>query len=353
VSATPDMPHGPEAVTASWLSSALSTRFPGTEVAEVEVLAQHSGTTGRMRLGLEYAQGCGGPATLFVKLPPLDPAQQELVAATGMGRREARFYEGPARETPKRIPEVYFAAHGDRSEYVMVLEDLEASGCTFTSRSETHADEFGLALMESLARLHAHFWNDPRFDDELSWIRPAMRGGHGAKLVANAREMFADQFPPVFDALCELYIENDERICELWDVGEQTLIHGDTHSGNQFIDGDRIGLYDWAVISRSPWIRDVSIFLGNSCPTDVRRREQENWIRAYRQVLVDEGVDAPSFETLWERFRLGALYAWVASTTTASMGDRWQPIEVGMRGMTQATDTCADIETVEAFREAL
>src|SRR5262249_25976189 len=155
-----------------------------------------------------------------------------------------------------------------------------------------HAEQ----LIEGLARLHARFWEDPRFDDDYDWVQPAMRGSYGAKLIDGAREQFADEMPPVFGELCRLYAEHHEQICELWDRGERTLIHGDTHAGNQFVDGDRAGLYDWAVISRSPGIRDVAIFLGNSCPTDLRRREQDRWLRRYHDVLVEEGVDAPTFE---------------------------------------------------------
>jgi hypothetical protein len=348
------IPDRPEAITAGWLTGALASSLPGIEVVRVEVLEQHSGTTGRVRLRLAYAPGPTGPETVFVKLPPFEDSQRRMVAATDMGRREARFYQGPAREAPLRIPRPYFAAHGEeRTQYVMVLEDLATAGCTFSTRLRPYAEEHGQQLVEALARLHARFWDDPRFDGELSWVQAAMRGALGAKLVESAREQFRGDFPPVFAELCHLYVENHERICELWDVGERTLIHGDTHAGNQFVDGDRIGLYDWAVVSRSPGIRDVSIYLGNSCPTDLRRREQERWLRAYRQGLIDAGVDAPAFEVLWERYRLAVLYAWVAATTTASMGSRWQPIQVGMMGMRRATETCADLETVEAFREAL
>jgi hypothetical protein len=35
------------------------------------------------------------------------------------------------------------------------------------------------------------------------------------------------------------------------------------------------------------------------------------------------------------------------------MGDRWQPIEVEMLGMTRVTDARADVWTVEARRDAL
>ena len=98
------IPSGPEEVTASWLTAALASSLPGVEVSRVETLAQHSGTTGRMRLRLEYAPGSSGPETVFVKLPPFDESQRRLVAMTDMGRREARFYEGPASEAPLRLP---------------------------------------------------------------------------------------------------------------------------------------------------------------------------------------------------------------------------------------------------------
>jgi hypothetical protein len=341
-------------ITPSWLTEALSASAPGAKVARIRTLDSHSGTTGRLRLEVEYDPGPSGPPTVFVKLPPFDEAQRELVAKTDMGRREARFYAGPAAEAPLPIPRAYFAAHGDRpSDYIMVLEDLQATGCTFTNRLEPHAEELAEQLIAGLARLHAHFWNDPRFDNEFSWIKPAMRGGLGARLIENARTKFAADFPPVFDELCRLFVEHHQTVCEIWDQGERTLIHGDTHAGNQFNDRGRVGLYDWAVISQSPGIRDVSIYLGNSCPTELRRRQQDRWLQSYHQILIEAGVDAPPFEVLWDRYRRGVLYAWIAATTTASMGSKWQPLEVGRLGMERATDTCADLDTVGAFRDLL
>lgn len=348
------IPASPDDVTAGWLTEALQTSFPGVEVTGTEVLRRDSGTTGRMRLGLTCASGAAGPESVFVKLPPDSESQQQLVAATGMGVREARFYAGPAAELEVRIPQPYFAAAGEsNTEYVMVLEDLVASGCEFTTRLDPVSEEHGAQLMEYLSRVHATFWDDARFDGELSWVPEAMRGPFGAQLIGNAREQFADDFPPVFHALCELYIDHWEAICDLWDEGERTLIHGDTHAGNHFVDDGRVALYDWAVISRSPGIRDVAIYLGNSCPTEVRRAEQDAYLQRYHDALVQAGVDAPSVETLWTRYRRTVLYGWVAATTTASMGSTWQPIEVGMTGMQRSTDACADLETVEAIRNAL
>lgn len=341
-------------ITPAWMSAALAEAVPGADVAAVEVLDQHAGTTGRLRLGLAHAAGADGPASVFVKLPPPDERQQALVATTDMGRREARFYAGPGREAPMRIPGCWYAAAGEEpTEYVLVLEDLQASGCTFSTRLEPLPDDHAGALLEGLARVHARFWEDPRLDGEWSWIQPAMRGPYGATLVAAAKAKLAADLPPVFAELCDLYVEHHERIAEVWDEGERTLVHGDTHAGNQFADGTQAGLFDWAVISRSPGIRDVAIYLGNSCPTDLRRREQDGWLRRYHAALVAAGADAPSLEVLTDRYRRVVLYAWVAATTTAAMGSAWQPIEIGMLGTRRATDACADLDTLGALREVL
>jgi hypothetical protein len=347
-------PDRPEAVTPEWLGAALRTSLPGVEVAGVEILDRHTGTTGRARVRVDYASGSAGPETVFVKLPPFGDAQRRMVAATDMGRREARFYAEIAAETPVRVPRCFYAAHGaEPTDYILVLEDLQAAGCRFPESRGRHARERGGDVIQNLARLHAHFWNDARFGSELSWIAPAMRGALGPKLIERAREQFASELGPVFAELCRLYVEHHERVCDLMDEGAPTLIHGDAHTGNHFLDGDRVGFYDWAVISRSPGIRDVGNFLSNSCPPDVRRAEQDGWLRAYRETLVAAGVDAPPLELLWQRLRRALLYGWVAATTTAAMGSAWQPIEIGMNATRGATQACAELETLEAFREAL
>ncbi len=240
------IPDRPEAIAPVWLSEALSASLPGVEVVGVEVVDRHSGTTGRARLRLDYASGSTGPETVFVKLPPFQEAQRGLVAATDMGRREARFYDVLSTETPVRVPRCYFAAYGDEpTDYICILEDLDAAGCSFPKSVEAHAREHGGQLIEALAVLHAHFWEDERFQSELSWVPPAMRGALGAKLIDQARERFAGDLPPVFTELCRLYVEHHERVCDLWDEGGSTLIHGDCHTGNQFVDGEQVGLYDW------------------------------------------------------------------------------------------------------------
>ncbi len=48
-----------------------------------------------------------GPASLFVKLAPLDPVHREMIGATGMGEREVRFYADVAPSLELRVPRAH------------------------------------------------------------------------------------------------------------------------------------------------------------------------------------------------------------------------------------------------------
>jgi thiamine kinase-like enzyme len=120
-----------------------------------------------------------------------------------------------------------------------------------------------------------------------------------------------------------LYIERSGDIIALYGEGEQTLIHGDDHCGNLFVDAGRIGFYDWAVACRAPGVRDVAYFLCNSLPVETRRSEQDSLLARYRTVLAEGGwpLDAGTVD---RQYRLFAVYSWVAAVSTAAMGSPWR-----------------------------
>jgi Ser/Thr protein kinase RdoA (MazF antagonist) len=56
----------------------------------------------------------------------------------------------------------------------------------------------------------------------------------------------ADQLSDAYLAIAALYIDHGEAIEAAWDAGPRTLIHGDAHIGNLFLDGERVGFLDRA-----------------------------------------------------------------------------------------------------------
>jgi hypothetical protein len=347
------LPRIPEQITPSWLSTTLGSPR-GARAESVEIVAAHSGTTGRAMLRVAWAPGSDLPERVFVKLPPSDATQRRMVDATDMGRREARFYASLAREVPVRVPAALWSGWGgDSSQYLMLLEDLAATGCDFPLSNDPKLLDFTRALVDELARLHGHFADWSRFARAFAWVDGTMRNDWGRLLVQAGLDAFRDTSPPEFAAIGELYVAHMEAFNDWLDEGPHTLIHGDCHLGNLFRDGSRPGFLDWACLAHAPGLRDVAYFLCNSLPTALRRKEERDLLQRYRAGLAEAGAALPPFEQTWRDYRRFALSSWVAATTTAAAGSRMQPIEVGQRAMARTNAAVIDLDSLSLLRGAV
>jgi hypothetical protein len=362
--APPAIPADVAELTPEWCTSVLRRHAPDVEVTSVEVADAHSGTTGRVVLRLGYAGDQGPlPETLFCKLAPFDDGQRRLLRHWGIGVMEARFYGLLANDVAVRAPKVWHAEWDDRGSFVMVLEDLAASGCTFRRVDGPDPAGRALATVEELARLHTGFWESERFAADLSWVPERAGFGEGGgrdadSLAAAAHfarmpvEMFGDSMPAAFTEVGTLYAARVADVLDLWDEGERTLVHGDPHAGNLFDDHGRAGFFDWAMFSHSPGLRDVAYFCACSVPTEVRRAEEPRLLGRYLEVLAEGGVTVdPAVAD--RQYRLFAVFAWVSMSSTAAMGSRWQSAEYAMAAMERATAAVADLGSVDVLRDML
>jgi thiamine kinase-like enzyme len=345
-----NIPAEVDDLTPSWFSEALGERVTG-----VEVLDAHSGTTGRARVRL---QSDALPPTLFVKLQPFTPEQQTFLRQVGLGIAEARLYANLGSGLPVRIPQVWHSAYeAADGSFVIVLEDLVASGCRFPSPGDDGILDVARSAMTELAVLHATFSGR-----EIPWLatpegmrrkpddpKTAARRTHFIRL---ALDQFGEEMGPAFRRLAQLYIERSGDIVGLFGEGDLTLIHGDTHSGNLFVDDGRTGFYDWAVVGRGPGMRDVAYFLCNSLPTEVRRAEQDALLARYRSALAGRGVVLDE-RTATDQYRLFSVYSWIAAVSTAAMGSQWQPIEIAHAAMILTTTAIDDLGAVELLEDRL
>jgi hypothetical protein len=341
------IPASVDDLTADWLSGALAT-----DVSSLEVIDAHSGTTGRAKIRVR-ADG-SVPETLFVKLQPFDEAQREFLRMVGMGVAEAKLYAAVGDELPVRIPRVWHSSFDDTDgSFIMVLEDLEASGCTFPSPDDDDVLDVAISLVDELAELHAAYW-----ERDVPWLgthalSPGRKGDQdaegrmagGAAIVQSALDQFADELPPAFRELGDLYIARYRDIGALFNEGERTLAHCDDHIGNLFVDHGRTGFYDWAVASQYPGVRDVAYFMCNSLPTEARRAEEDTLLSRYRAALAERGVTLDD-DVMQDQYRLFATYSWVSAVTTAAMGSKWQPAEVGRRATKRTTQAIIDLDVL-------
>jgi hypothetical protein len=364
----PRVPVEVSDLSASWFTEVLSAHAPGLEVERVEVVDSHSGTTGRVAVSLTYRDARGPIAErLFVKLAPFDERQRVFIRRVGIGAAEARIYARLGRELPLRIPQVWHADVDDDGNYVCVLEDVVASGGRFPRPGDPDIADVARSTVEELARLHAAYWESDRFAGDLVWV--PTRAGFGSdtkngdatppqparaagSFVAHALELFGADMPDVFRAVGTAYVEHTAAVLDLWDEGERTLIHGDPHMGNMFVDGKRAGFFDWAMFSRSPGMRDIAYFCCNSIPTDVRREIEPDLLSRYKDHLHEHGVEVDA-GVVEEQYRSFSVYSWVSAVSTAAMGARWQPEKLARGAMQRTTQALADLDVPELLTRRL
>ena len=349
----PEIPATPEAITAKWLTRAVAEFGADNNANSVELVDAHSGTTGRARIKVAW-QGSGLPEHIFVKLAPTDPFQRAVAVDTGMGAREAQFYRELATEVPVRAPVPYLSLWtADGREYVMLIEDLEAAGCSFPGFASNADPAIVRSTLDGLARLHAAFWKSPRLATDLFWIEPPMHSELGPELVAAGVSSFGDAQPAAFHDLADLYVNHGNEVAKLLAAGPQTLLHGDAHLGNLFLENDRVGFLDWACVCKGPALRDVAYFLCGSVDTGLRRAEQEAFVEYYLAALARSGGPHLDFEDAWRDYRRFVAAGWIASVATLAVGAGMQSIAVGEAAVARANAAVGDLDTASLLREEL
>lgn len=346
------VPNGVAAITAPWLSDALALHYPGIEIESCELLGGHSGTTTRERIGLKVRGGARPddlPDTLFVKITPNSFGTKVFTAIFGLGRSEVGFYNQIASDLPISVPRSFCARtarHGGR--FVIVLEDLATRGCRFPD-GDLDLDQ-ARAVIRCLGRLHAAFWESPRFAGDLGWLRSHEHRSnigveHLMSSLANAPAIarYGDELSAdVREHSHKIHVHR-EVLEAYWSDGPRTLIHGDSHMGNLFFDGAEAGYFDWQVVQQGQGVRDVSYFMTNSLTTRLRRSAEDELIDLYLDTLREAGVTGVGVdrEWVWERYRAHTLYVWISSSVTAATPGL-QPVEVARAAMQRTSAAIED-----------
>ncbi len=309
------LPADATGLTPEWLSNALSARHPGVRVAAVEVLDATERTNHHLRLGLAYDVRAGAPETLFCKLPPRDPEHRARIGAAGMGSREVHFYRAVAPTISMRVPVCEFAEAGPDGAFLMLLEDLTARGCAISDGSWAVPGRLARAAIGELAELHVRWEAPERLAEVASWAT-SRRGKAPDFVLSTLRHVIdhcGDRLSDAYLEIARLYIDHHDAIEAAWERGPQTLIHGDAHIGNLFVDGDRVGFLDWGMAKIGTPMRDLGFFLTMGLESEDRRREERSLVRHYlaaREALGGRSID---FDEAWQAYRIEAAYGVIAS----------------------------------------
>ena len=276
------------------------------------------------------------PSTFFVKLPSTQLWTRLFCNLLGIWRNECHFYRHAASRVPIRVPQAYVAA-AQGSRFVLVLEDLNAAGDLrlFTNPdmiagvnverakkclsafAALHASFHGLSVEERAAILppELHPFNSPR----ARVLSPVLSRAAIAPCHRKAPELFPKDMVELYQHAMSKY----DTLLAYWYREPLTLIHGDSHLGNFFVTGDRMGMLDWQAVQWAKGIRDVQYFLINSMREELLAAKERELIEHYVAELASHGVMLPYAEA-WAQYRaysFQTLMTSVVSLGTASMTD--------------------------------
>jgi hypothetical protein len=330
------------------------SQLTGCAVTSVSVIGGDAGTSSRARLALT---GDGVPESVFVKMPA-ETAATRLMGEVGiLGETEARFYQELSSELTG-VPKSYGSDFDPLTgRFVIVLEDLAVDACEFPDTlNPLTADQAGL-LVELLARVHGTFWDRlPTSSGQgpLGWVNAASEDKFTtltALLLKTSLRRLAERTDiPVANG--RFIAENYAAVARLIDTPPHTVMHGDAHPGNVYFRNGKAGLLDWQAVRRGHPSRELAYTLVTSMTTADRRTNQRELLDIYCSALAASGGPEIDCGELWDRYRAGALYAYVAPLITAGMGGM-QAEGIAMEGLRRGVAALEDLNTVALLEKSL
>ena len=328
------------------LDARVLSQIMGCTVTSVSLIGGDAGTSSRARLALT---GDGVPESVFVKMPA-ETAATRLIGELGrLAETEIRFYAELSRELVG-VPKSYGSAFDSvTGRFVLVLEDLAVDRCEFPDTLHPLTKDQTSLVVELLARLHATFWE--RVPD---WAYTASADSAalltGPLLKTSARRIAERTDVPVERG--RFIDDNYRAVARLIDEPPHTVTHGDAHPGNVYFRKGEAGLLDWQAVRRGHPGRELAYTLVTSMTTADRQAHQRELLETYRQTLAGAGGPELDGDELWDRYRTGALYAYVAPLITAGMGGM-QAESIALEGLRRGVAALEDLDTVALLKKTL
>jgi aminoglycoside/choline kinase family phosphotransferase len=318
-----------EEITAPWLTSALSPRFPGLRISSVNIEDIMWGMSAKVRVRPTYAgtsQFADLPRTLIVK---------GHLGAHELGNSfsyelEMRSYRDVLPTLDVNSPVCYFAGDGAGGP-ILILEDLVTKNVRFLDAMQPLDYDQAVSFLDAQARIHARYWNSAEIDagGRFEWISDTSE----ANIQLNAY-VTACAEPSLWNAVSALpraaaipWKMRDrprvERALQQLRSFQKSvpgcLVHGDEHLGNFYLESDgRPGFLDWQA-RKSQWCTSVAYFLVLGLDILDRRDWERSLLIRYLKTLSECGVDAPSIDAAWQAYRYSVLFpliAWYPNSPT-------------------------------------
>jgi thiamine kinase-like enzyme len=360
-----EVPPTPEHLTDEWLTRALCRGIPGAKVLHHELGPRKDGTSSRRTLRVEFddaGREAGLTEWLFTKSGP--SFMTRLVsAAVGLGATESAFY---AQVRPELVIEAPTAQHSAydpaTNRQLLIIDDVSHTrgayfGDILTRQLEREQAE---QVIDTLAALHAYFWNTPLHKRFGHWMLDSHEWMARLNITINAPKRILVGFERAREVIpMRLYRRSKEvpaalmRSLKINVAGQQTLLHGDVHPGNWYVTGDnRMGLYDWQCVVRGGWARDIAYALSTHLTVENRRIWERDLVARYCTRLTEAGCQIPNAEASLLAYRqqmLHAMFMWLVTIGRYSLQPEMQPRDVTLESVRRTCQAAEDLDSLESI----
>jgi len=357
-------PTTTDGITPAYLNGLLAEATPGAVIEEVRIVdaktygEQMVSTAGRVVIDVRYAPQSPQdlPTRLVVKLTrAVDKIMAPFYA------NEVAFYRRIRPELELEAPRCFGGDFDPETTYFgLILEDLTERGATFPNTTVRTDTDNVKALLDTLAKLHARYWQSPRFATDLAWVETHVSGGvadmmnevapfHIANEIEN--ENFKREMVQRLRTDAASLLAGVQAVQRHQSRLPQTLLHGDTHLGNTYqLPGGKAGLLDWQLMVRGHHMHDVNYFITTGLSIGDRRDHERDLLAYYLDRLGAEGCMAvPSFEDSWREYRRTLVWGvYIGWLTTPVVNYGW---EINVLNHLRLTTAYEDHETAKLVDE--
>lgn len=317
------VPRSIDAVTADWMTRALSSAEADLVVNSVHSVEVIRGASSKVRIALRTNRN-DFPTTVIVKAG----FEQHSKGMKYMHRNEMHAYRDLVPTLDVNTPHCFFAGIDPDGHSVVVLEDLALRNVHFLHLQRPLSFTLAAAFLDRLARIHARWWGAAELRSEpFEWVPDTSEKGFWRYLgLLRDPASFARYAMAPRGAAMAREMLDPARIAAAFQAmrvhheGSPLVInHGDMHLGNLYIDErGEPGFLDWQP-RLAPWSIDVSYFLAAGLDLVDRRRWEGALLQHYLDRLITYGVAPPGFDDAWDAYRrdvIWGLLIWLLNSSS-------------------------------------
>lgn len=353
-----DIPTRPSDIDAAWLTAVMASHHPGVAVTSVTAGDFFGYKPNKIRLTVTYNEAgtqAGLPTALIAK-GAFKNAQGEHALSDldlGMELELQAYAEVVPHLAGVNTPRCYYVGFDAATHRgMLVLQDLTPTGATFLKEADGLDYAQTAAFIDALAQQHAQWMDSPQF-------AAGGRFGPGSGLRQRSDRLqreYLDQLtlPDYWNSFlvqprgavlprvlrdASLISGAQRRMKQMLAACSQTLVHGDEHLGNLYLDAEgRPGFIDWCS-RREPWATSFAYFLATAVDPLDRRQWERPLLRRYLDGLARHGAPAPGFDEAWLFYRGSLLFPFLVWISNSA---KWQPESLNARNCMRAAFALLD-----------